>query len=78
MKIKNINIEQFTKEFQKEYNFLYDNNDNVAGYREAVEFGDKFMTEHNDFVGEFTKYRGDLLTSDREVAAFAFALEKYL
>lgn len=70
-----INIHKFAEQFNKEYKFLYDNNDNVAGYREALEEGDKFFEEHGDFVGEFAKYRGDLITSDREVVAFMFALD---
>lgn len=31
-----INIAEFEKQFNKEYEFLYGHNDNVAGYREAV------------------------------------------
>lgn len=69
-----INIHKFAEQFNKEYNFLYDHNDMVAGYREALEEGDKFITEHGDFVGEFVKYRGDIISSDREVVAFMFAL----
>ena len=72
--MKNINIHTFAKQFAKEYNFLYDNYDNVAGYREAVSFFDGFVKHHADFVGEFAKYRGDFISSDREAAAFAFAL----
>lgn len=35
--IKNtINMQDFLKQFKKEYNFLYDHYDNVAGYYEAV------------------------------------------
>lgn len=74
----NINIENFLNEFRKEYDFLYENNDRVAGYEEALDFGDEMILKHPDFVSEFAKYRGDILSSDREVAAFAFALEKYL
>ena len=73
-----INIDNFLKKFNEEYKFLYDNNDNVAGYNEAVDFGDEFIKKHNDFVAEFCRYRGDILSSDREVAAFAFAMEEYL
>ena len=36
---------------------------------------DDFLKEHNDFVGEFVRYRGDFISSDREAAAFMFALE---
>ena len=37
-----VNIYNFAKQFQKEYNFLYDNGDRVAGTDEAVEAFDKF------------------------------------
>ena len=76
--ITNINIEKFLKEFNDEYSFLYDNYDNVAGYMEAVEAFDEFIKNHKDFVVEFSLYRGDLVLSDREAAAFMFAMEKYM
>lgn len=63
------------EQFKKEYDFLYENaGAYVAGYDEALEFGDDFIKKHPEFVAEFVKFRGDYLTSDREVAAFAFAL----
>ena len=71
----NINIQKLSKQFEKEYKFLYDNRNNVAGYDEAVTAFDQFIKTSGDFVGEFAKYRGDLITSDREAAAFMFALE---
>lgn len=73
-----MNIHKFVEQFNKEYEFLYDNNDMVAGYNEALEEGDKFITEHSDFVGEFVKYRGDFISSDREVVAFMFALNEMI
>ena len=71
----NINIHKFLKQFQKEYNFLYDN-DYVAGQDEAVAEFDKLIKNKNfaQFVGEFVKFRGDIISSDREAAAFMFAL----
>ena len=75
----NINIHEFAKKFSEEYGFLYDNGDRVAGYREAVEAFDEFL--RNDiggfkkFVREFCNYRNDIVSSDREAAAFMFALE---
>lgn len=71
----NIDIKQFAKQFNKEYEFLYDNDDYVAGYREAVEAFDNFVEKHAEFVGEFVDYRRDFVSSDREAAAFMFALE---
>ena len=70
-----VNINVFLKQFEKNYEFLYNAKNYVAGYDEAVEFGDEFIKQHPDFVKEFCKYRGDLLTSDREVASFAFTLD---
>lgn len=75
---KNINIEKFTKEFEQEYDFLYENDDRVAGYNEAVEAWEPFAENHREFIKEFVLYRGDFLSSDREVAAFMFAMEKYM
>ena len=71
----NVNIREFTEKFYDEYDFLYENRDMVAGYDEAVESGDIFMRYHQEFVAKFAKYRGNFITSDREVAAFMFALE---
>ena len=75
MAIHSINIHKFLNKFNEEYDFLYVNRDNVAGYEEAVEAGDKFIMQYPDFVREFNQYRNDILSSDREVAAFMFALE---
>ena len=71
----NINIEKFLEQFDKEYNLLYQNNDNAAGFDEAVEAFDEFVKKHKEFIGEFVKYRGDFISSDREAASFMFALE---
>lgn len=75
MKQININIETFLNEFNKQYDFLYDTNDNVAGYDEALKIGDEFIKENPEFIREFIQYRGDFISSDREVVAFMFALD---
>ena len=78
MNIK-INIEKFLKEFNKQYDFLYENANNyIAGYDEALEAGDDFIKKNPEFVGEFVNYRGDFISSDREVVAFMFALDNML
>ena len=74
--MKNVNIKEFAAKFNKNYAELYEA-DNVAGFAEAVLFFDEFVKSHGDFVGKFAKYRGDLITSDREAAAFAYALEDF-
>ena len=74
----NINIEEFLQKFNKEYDFLYKHRDNVAGYHEALIAGDEFISKNIEFIREFNKYRGDILSSDREVVAFMFALDSMI
>lgn len=80
-KAVDVPIEQFDKEFETEYGFLYDNRDNVAGYTEALDEFDYLIKNAENFkafVKEFVKYHGDYISSDREAVAFMFALEKYI
>lgn len=70
-----INIHAFRDQYNKEYRFLYDHCDNVAGYDEAVVAFDDFAKAHQDFVSGFCTFIGDFISSDREAAAFMFALE---
>lgn len=74
-----ISLSAFLAKFEKEYNFLYEHRDNVAGYQEAVSAFDEQIAKHDqDFIGflaAFSDFRGDLITSDREAAAFMFAFE---
>lgn len=67
----------FVKHMKKEYDFLYENSDRVAGYYEALDFGDMWIHQHPVEMGKFYQVRGDFITSDREVAAFAFTLEHF-
>ena len=76
----NIPIEEFAERFGENYEMIYNaqaNGTYVAGYDEAVEAGDAFIKAHPDFVREFAEYRGDVLSSDREVAAFMVTLEAF-
>ena len=43
----------------------------------AITAFDEFLPTHKEFVGEFVKYRGDFISSDREAAAFMFALSVF-
>ena len=73
----NVQIEKFLDKFNEIYSELYEARDNVAGFKEAVSFFDKFTKQQPEFVGEFVKFRGDFISSDREAASFAYALEEY-
>lgn len=75
----NIDIQAFLKQFNKEYNFLYNSDSYVAGYDEAVTAFDEFLATPNGnrLVREFVKYRQDFISSDREAAAFMFALSTF-
>ncbi len=72
---KVINIQDFLEKFNNEYKFLYDSNGTVCGEKEAVKAFDNFVKQHGDFVREFVVFRGDFISSDREAAAFMFALD---
>ena len=74
---KHIPLELFAKKFKEEYNFLYKTEDggkSVAGYYDAIKAGETFVHQHHEFVAEFIRYRRDFISSDREIAAFMFAL----
>ena len=65
------------QQFAKEYEFLYNadcNHQYVAGYDEALDFGLEMLDSEDDLMIEYARYRQDPLTSDREIAAFAFAV----
>lgn len=70
--------EEFMREivdkFNEEYEFLYENYDNVAGYNDALSAGEIFIEDNPDFMRMFFEVRGDICSSDREVVALAFAL----
>lgn len=73
-----ININNFAEQFRKEYSFLYEHRDNVAGYREAVRAFDETCEKSasfRSFVREFNEFRHDFIASNREAAAFMFALD---
>lgn len=75
--IKLIPIELFNEKFKEQYEFLYEAESggmSVAGYYDAIEAGETFVHQHNEFVAEFIRYRRDFISSDREIAAFMFAL----
>lgn len=77
MNVLKYDIVKFCDAYNKEYEFLYNARDNVAGFKEAVDQYDMLMDINPSFklfVKRFTNYRKDYITSDRECAAFMFAL----
>ena len=69
-----INIHRFANKFSDVYDFLYIHHDRVVGFKEAMTVGDWFIQNHYDFIAEFNRYRQDVLSSDRKVAAFGFCI----
>lgn len=76
-------IKKIYETFQNEYGFLYENNDNVAGYDEALDFYTKNFDElikddiFRKYIFALCTLKQDGFTSDREIVALMFALEKY-
>ena len=68
------NMDALANQFSKEYDFLYANRDNVAGYDGAVNYFDEVLNG-TELVKNFVEYRQDFISSDREAAAFAFACD---
>lgn len=78
--VHNFNIAYFLKKFDDNYDFIYDENSSnreVSGQREAAAAFDYFLKQHGDFVREFVNYRGDVIFSDREAAAFMFTMNDF-
>lgn len=70
-----IDMGLFADKFREEYELLYHHQDNIAGYEEAVSAFDEYVEANPDFLSRFNAFRGDVISSDREAAAFMFALE---
>ena len=70
-------MSKLLKQFNKEYDFLYEAGDKVAGYDEAIVWFDrnKNKPEVKQYVIALVNERGDFIASDREAGAFAFACE---
>ena len=80
MKKISINIHEFMHKFGEEYDFLYENRNNVVGYSEAVaefDYRMKHDKQFNKMVCEFVAFRKDFISSDREAAAFMFTWADY-
>jgi hypothetical protein len=72
-------LSRFTKVFRDFYKVLYNNDGNDISYDAALEKGDEYLNDENnkDFFVAFAKYRGDFISSDREIAALAYTMELF-
>lgn len=64
------------KLFEESYSLLYEKNDKLENFKEAVEYFDANIKEQwfLDLLKHFENVREDLVTSDRECASFVFVL----
>ena len=69
-----IDLKRFFDVFSDIYEELHNYPAYIDGYDDAVDAFDSFLADHGDFVGKFAAFRGDFVSSDREAAAFMFAL----
>lgn len=69
----------FTSFFEAQYQYLYNGGDrDTERYRDEIRrFDEIYSKKEKAFVGEFAKYREDIISSDREAAAFTRAFENF-
>lgn len=74
-----MNIALFTNFFNAQYQYLYDGGDrDTERYQNEIRrFDEVYLKKENAFVREFAKYREDIISSDREAAAFTRAFENF-
>lgn len=61
--------------FEEQYDILYNSQFSGAKFKEEIDTFDLFFNSNREFVLQFNKERGDVLSSDREIAAFILALK---
>ncbi len=66
------------KQFNQEYENLYNSQDKKTGYREAVNWFDANCSKEpvKTILSDFIKLRMDFISSDREAAAFTYAIHE--
>ena len=70
-------LKNLDEKFTEIYNFIYEHNNKVPGFRWMVESFDNYMKSDETFkriATDFAQYRHDCISSDREAAAFMFAI----
>ena len=70
---------ELLKSFKKNYNELYEHKSARAReYMAAVDAFDMLLKISPNFINGFARWRGDAISSDREAAAFMFALDEVI
>lgn len=72
-----MDIKKFLEKFNQNYDFLYENGENVSGYHDALKYGESALNSRPEFVRQFCAALGDFICSDTEVAAFGFTLADF-
>ena len=69
---------KFDSIYSKWYQYLYKNNDKVKGYTQALDVGEMWTkdTANKPVYKKIVQTIGDVCTSDRQLAALAFALNE--
>ena len=68
-------LKEVVEKTNEYYGQIYEQGENnIDGYEQALEQGEKFINENSNLVNHINRMRGDILSSDREVAAFGFAI----
>jgi hypothetical protein len=76
VEVHGVKMKDLLKRFGEEYESMYrgERRDRAVSYRTAVDEGDRLIREDKELVRAFVKHRRDIMSSDREVAAFYFAV----
>lgn len=73
-------MSDFLKDFNEAYQIVYDYGDQlIDNYQELVCEFDEFIyhKKNSNFVNQFNKFRGDIILSDNEAAAFMIAYHQF-
>lgn len=73
---KKLDIQALRDGFCRQYNRLYESGNADPEYHTAMLVGDHLVTSGNEAAVQLARLRRDGITSDRECAAFAFALRE--
>lgn len=67
-------LKQFDEIYKKQYSVLYSQKQDTTAYTKALSEWNNFCMQNEQFVSAYIQYRGDYLSSDREIVAFMFAV----